>query len=98
MQFECSLTHDLIRQPDFKQLKTNDFKDRLLPRIACHTFDLAPLRSGECVKDRSEPCHIRQVLEVLAAAKGMDENELAEMCYRNTLEVFFPDEYAAAAS
>ena len=54
------------------------------------------LDSGECVKDRSEPCHIRQVLEVLAAAKGMDENELAEMCYRNTLEVFFPDEYAAA--
>ena len=54
----------------------------------------AGIDTGECVKDRSEPCHIRQVLEVLAAVKGMDENELAETCYQNTLKVFFPDETA----
>jgi Tat protein secretion system quality control protein TatD with DNase activity len=32
------------------------------------------------------------VLEVLAAAKGMEEAELAEICYRNTRRVFFPDD------
>ena len=31
--------------------------------------------TGETVKDRSEPCHIAQVLEVLAAVKGEDADD-----------------------
>ena len=45
--------------------------------------------TGETVKDRCEPCHIAQVAEVLAAAKGMDERELARACYENAAELFF---------
>jgi TatD DNase family protein len=51
--------------------------------------------TGETVKDRSEPCHIAQVLEVLAAVKGEDADELAEIYRRNTLKLFFPEEHAA---
>ena len=47
------------------------------------------------MKDRSEPCHIAQVLEVLAAVKGEDADELAEIYRRNTLKLFFPEEHAA---
>ena len=55
----------------------------------------AGVDTGECVKDRSEPCHVAQVLEVLAATKGMAKEELAEVCYANTVKVFFPDEAEA---
>ena len=51
--------------------------------------------TGETVKDRSEPCHIAQVLEVLAAVKGEDADTLAEIYRRNTLKLFFPEEHAA---
>ena len=49
----------------------------------------AGVDTGETVKDRCEPCHIAQVAEVLAAAKGMDERELARACYENAAELFF---------
>ena len=48
--------------------------------------------TGETVKDRCEPCHIAQVAEVLAAAKGMDERELVDACYDNAARLFFPEE------
>ncbi|CAN8073594.1 unnamed protein product [Agarophyton chilense] len=44
------------------------------------------------VKGRSEPCMIRQVCEVVAAEKGIDEEELARAAFNNTMKVFFPDE------
>ena len=47
------------------------------------------------MKDRSEPCHVAQVLEVIAAVKGEDADELAEIYRRNALRLFFPEEYAA---
>ena len=31
-----------------------------------------------------------QVLEVIAAVKGLDVDELASVIYQNTLDVFFP--------
>lgn len=46
---------------------------------------------GYCVKDRSEPLHIQQVLEVLAAARGIEEALLAASCFANTTTLFFPE-------
>ncbi|KAJ2812780.1 hypothetical protein H4S07_001160 [Coemansia furcata] len=43
----------------------------------------------EClVKSRNEPCTIRQVLHVLAALHGMEEAEMANTLYANTVGVF----------
>jgi len=44
---------------------------------------------GKCVKSRNEPCHVIQVLEVIANYKQMNEQELADTIYSNTLSVFF---------
>ncbi|PXF39977.1 putative deoxyribonuclease TATDN1 [Gracilariopsis chorda] len=44
------------------------------------------------VKGRSEPCMIRQVCEVVAAARGITEEELARAAFNNTMKVFFKDE------
>lgn len=45
-----------------------------------------------CVKGRSEPCHIRQVCEVIAAARGIEPAEVARAAFNNTFKVFFASE------
>ncbi|CAM9378811.1 unnamed protein product [Scytosiphon promiscuus] len=46
--------------------------------------------AGFCVKGRQEPCHIVQVLEVAAAARGEEPSALAEQALENTRRLFFP--------
>ncbi|CAM9210744.1 unnamed protein product, partial [Sphacelaria rigidula] len=48
--------------------------------------------AGMCVKGRQEPCHIIQVLEVVAAARGEDPVALGKQALENTRHVFFPGE------
>ncbi|XP_042213143.1 putative deoxyribonuclease TATDN1 isoform X2 [Homarus americanus] len=48
--------------------------------------------SGVMVKSRNEPNCIVQVLEVLAAVRNEDPDELADNLYKNTLKLFFPSE------
>ncbi|CAM9663534.1 unnamed protein product [Ectocarpus sp. 12 AP-2014] len=48
--------------------------------------------AGFCVKGRQEPCHIVQVLEVVAAARGEEPGELAAQALENTKRLFFPSE------
>ncbi|KAG0357418.1 TatD DNase [Gamsiella multidivaricata] len=47
---------------------------------------------GLTVKSRNEPCAMGQVLTILAHLRNMDPDELAAICYKNTLRVFFPEE------
>ena len=40
------------------------------------------------VRDRNEPCTIVQVIEVIAALKGLTTKEVAEISYENTIKMF----------
>jgi TatD DNase family protein len=42
------------------------------------------------VKDRNEPCTIVQILEIVAAVRGVDSSVLGEIIYHNSNRLFFP--------
>ena len=66
------------------------------PTHAGHQFVVStwPTRKGKkweagcCVKNRTEPCHVRQVLEVVAGARGEDPAALAAQVHENTVRLF----------
>jgi TatD DNase family protein len=43
---------------------------------------------GKLVKGRSEPCQIVHVAEVIAGAKGISVEEVANACYQNSLKLY----------
>lgn len=47
---------------------------------------------GCTVKDRCEPCHIVQVLEIMSKVRGEDPDNLCQVMYENTQKLFFPSE------
>ncbi|XP_050510400.1 deoxyribonuclease TATDN1-like isoform X2 [Diabrotica virgifera virgifera] len=44
------------------------------------------------VNERSEPCCIRQILDMTALVTNMNKHDLAEQVYQNTMRLFFPGE------
>lgn len=44
---------------------------------------------GQMVKGRNEPCQLRQILVIISNLRGMDEKELADIVYQNTMRLFF---------
>ncbi|XP_065190528.1 deoxyribonuclease TATDN1-like [Sycon ciliatum] len=46
--------------------------------------------AGSTVKSRNEPCHIINVLEVLAGERQEDASELADAMHHSTKAIFFP--------
>ncbi|KAI3417772.1 uncharacterized protein J3R85_014227 [Psidium guajava] len=50
------------------------------------------------IKGRNEPCLVRQVLEVVAGCKGIDDiDQLSKTLYHNTCRVFFPQDLDTTA-
>ena len=43
---------------------------------------------GHCVKNRTEPCHVAQVAEVIAGVRGIDVEEVVRVCGRNVHDLF----------
>jgi TatD DNase family protein len=44
--------------------------------------------TGKLVKGRNEPCQIVQVAEVIAGVKGIPVEEVARVCYQNSMELY----------
>ncbi|CAH0550137.1 unnamed protein product [Brassicogethes aeneus] len=46
-------------------------------------------RADSMVKSRNEPNNIRQVLDVIASVRNEDPDELCDIIYENTVNLFF---------
>ncbi|EME28158.1 Putative deoxyribonuclease TATDN1 [Galdieria sulphuraria] len=50
--------------------------------------------TGSCVKGRTEPCHIRQVAEIVSKLHEVSIEQVAKQAFHNTMKIFFPEESA----
>jgi TatD DNase family protein len=50
--------------------------------------DEKKFQSGMMVKGRNEPCQIIQVAQVVAGARGMPVEQVADACYANTMNLY----------
>ena len=66
--------------PSYKYVKTH------FPAKKREKYDTESM-----VKDRSEPATIVQILEIVAAIRDTDENDLAERIFCNSNKLFFDD-------
>lgn len=69
----------------FKHVKS------VFPAVKAEKYD-AGAKELMTVKDRSEPLHLINVIEVIAAVKNMDVDELIDLLHTTTIKVFFPNE------
>ena len=59
------------------------------PAFQWPAVDKKKWREGAMVKGRNEPHNIRQVLEIMAAVREEDPQELADKIFDNTEKIFF---------
>ena len=41
-----------------------------------------------CVKNRTEPCHVAQIAEIIAGIKDVEVEQVVETCCRNVHDLF----------
>jgi TatD DNase family protein len=58
--------------------------------VSCKKYE-----PGSCVKGRTEPCHIRQVAEIVSKLHGFSIEQVAKQVFHNTMKLFFPEEAAS---
>ncbi|KAH8175674.1 tatD related DNase domain-containing protein [Sarocladium implicatum] len=70
-----------------KQGKKNQQKEPELPE-RWKVVKKEKWAEGAMVKGRNEPCHIERVAAIVAAIKGVSEEEVCEAAWRNSVRVF----------
>lgn len=74
-------------QPQKKQGKKNQKKEPELPE-RWKTVKKEKWTEGVMVKGRNEPCSIERIAKIVAAIKGVSEEEVCEAAWQNTIKVF----------
>ncbi|KAL2213847.1 hypothetical protein CC79DRAFT_1362635 [Sarocladium strictum] len=74
-------------QPQKKQGKKNQKKEPEIPE-RWKTVKKEKWVEGAMVKGRNEPCSIERIAKIVAAIKGVSEEEVCEAAWQNTIKVF----------
>ncbi|KAK0389733.1 hypothetical protein NLU13_3306 [Sarocladium strictum] len=75
------------KQQPRKQGKKNQKKEPEIPE-RWKTVKKEKWVEGAMVKGRNEPCSIERIAKIVAAIKGVSEEEVCEAAWRNTVKVF----------
>lgn len=78
---------ETTKQQPKKQGKKNQKKEPEIPE-RWKTVKKEKWVEGAMVKGRNEPCSIERVAKIVAAIKGVSEEEVCEAAWRNTVRVF----------
>ena len=41
-----------------------------------------------CVKNRTEPCHVAQIAEIIAGIKDVEVEQVVDVCYKDVHDLF----------